>query len=129
MKYFKINGKDFTRYFVPFNLYMVAYEPLYGSNAGHTLDGTEYTDEIKLNAIITVPCMPLTEEQAKTLLGEVYKNEYVELEYYDPRVGDYRKISATRAVSQAKHLGELVGGNYWTGITVTFKERGGNGGG
>lgn len=122
-KYFKINGKDFTRFFVPYNLHMISYEPVNGSNAGYMLDGTEYTDEIKVNTSVSIPCMPLKEEQLTELLMELYKNEYVDFEYYEPRIGDYRIISAKRSITQATFLGELPGGDYYKGMTVTFKER------
>lgn len=122
-RHFKINGEDFTSYFLPYTPHTISYKPITGQNAGIMLSGKEYTDEIKINSVITLTCQPLTDHQTEHLLQSLYRDEYVNLEYYEPRLGDYRTISAKRSVSPCNFWGGLVGGDYWGRITVTFEER------
>lgn len=123
MRTFKINGEDFTSYFLPYTPHNISYKPIIGQNGGVMLSGVEYVDEIRINSVITLPCMPLTDEQTEHLLKTLYAAPYVELEYFEPRIGDYRTISAKRSVPTMQYVGGLVGGDYNKGIVVTFEER------
>lgn len=123
MRLFKINGEDFTSYFLPYTPHNISYKPIIGQNGGVMLSGVEYVDELRVNAVIDMQCKPLNDEQTAHLLQTLYRNTYVQLEYFDPRKGDYRMISAKRAVSPMQYIGGLVGGDYNKGLTVTFEER------
>lgn len=123
MRTFIINGEDFTSYFLPYTPHNISYKPITGQNGGLMLSGVEYVDEIRINSVITLPCMPLTDEQTEHLLRTLYAAPYVDLEYYEPRIGGYRTISAKRSVSTMQYVGGLVGGDYNKGIVVTFEER------
>ena len=86
------------------------------------LDGSERVDELAQWAVITFPCMPLTEGQLQTLLSMVIPSPTHKLTYYDPTHGD-RTIYVRRSVSTPKNRGKGADGNeYWTGIVLTFKE-------
>lgn len=122
-KTIKINGTDYTSMFTPYG-YKVSYQPVYGNNGGQMLDGTYTEDEIKLNAVITLDCMPLTESQLSTILSEIYGSSYSQVYYFDPKEKAYRQIEARRSVSEQKNRGIGADGNeYWTGTIVTFTER------
>ena len=122
MKTFKINGIDYTKYFSHRN-WKLEYQPVTGSNSGKMLDGTIFDDEIKLNAVITLSCMPLDESQAATLLDELLRKVYPVVYYYDLRTGAYREVEMRRKISSATYWGTCVGGDYWGGMTVTLTER------
>lgn len=122
MRHTYINAKDFTRFFIR-DTGTVQYVPITGTNSGVMLDGTEREDIIRRKAHITRNCAPLTEAQAYSLLDELFWKETVELEYFDPRIRDYKTITAMVDVTPATEWEELPGGDYWAGITLTFRER------
>lgn len=124
MRYFKINGEDFTSYFLPYTPHSIAYKSLTGNNGGVMLSGKQFTDEIRINSVITLLCRPLTDEQTEHLLQTLFDKEYADLEYFEPRLGEYRTISAIRTVTPFEYLGGLIGGDYNRGLSVTFEERG-----
>ena len=90
--------------------------------SGLMLDGSTRVDELATLAVITHPCMPLTEGQLRDLLSLVLPFSTHTLNYYDPSSGQ-RTIRVRRSVSQPKYRGRGADGNlYWTGITLTFRE-------
>lgn len=123
MRTFKINGEDFTSYFLPYTPHNISYKPITGQNAGVMLSGVQYADELRINSVITLPCVPLTDMQAEHLFQTLFQSTYVNVEYYEPRIGAYRTISAMRSVSPFNYIGGVVGGDYNKGVVVTFEER------
>lgn len=117
-----INDKDYTSFFAPKGL-KVNYEIIKGSNAGRMLDGSYTEDELAQKAVITLKCKPLNEEQTAQLLDELLRDVYHTVEYYDPRTGDYRTMTAMRSISTQDYVGTCLGGDYWNGITITLTER------
>lgn len=118
-----INGTDYTDYFTRVG-YSVQYESVQGNNAGQMLDGSYTEDEIKIRAIVTLPCMPLNEEQMSKILQEVYASPYHQVEYFDPKTGGYVTEEMRRSISTQTYKGH--GSNdkaYWTGTVITFTTR------
>lgn len=122
MKTWKINGKDFTKFFAHRN-WTLEYQSITGNNAGRMLDGSYTEDEIAIKTVITLSCMPLDESQAATLVDELLSKVYPVLEYYDLRTGEYRTIETLRKISSSTYWGECVGGNYFGNTTITLTER------
>lgn len=122
MKEFRINGKDYSSYFAHRN-WKLEYQDIKGNNAGRMLDGSYTEDEIAVKAVITLSCMPLSEDQAATLLEELYRSVYPLIKYYDLRTGTYREIECLRKISASTYWGECVGGNYWGNTIITLTER------
>lgn len=122
-KTIQINRKDFTDYFTQAG-YTVGYVSVQGSNAGLMLDGSYTEDEIALKAVITLRCIPLTEQQLKEVLDEVYFWPYCDVYYYDPLTHGYRRISARRTVTEQKYRGFTADRKErWTGTVITFTEQ------
>ena len=122
-KTIKINGVDFTDMFTPCG-YTVEYQPVDGGLGGLMQDSTYTEDELGLKAVITLPCMPLSEENLAVLLSEIYSEKYVALYYYDPMLGEYREIEARRGKTSQKFKGIGADGkSYWAGTQLTLTER------
>lgn len=120
-KIFKINGKDYTSFFAHRN-WKLEYQPVTGNNSGVMLDGSRTEDEIKVNAVLSISLMPLSEAQVSEILTEVFSTPHPMLYYYDLMQGRYREIKTTRRVSALSYYGECVGGDYYGGATITFTE-------
>ena len=120
-KTFKINGRDYTKYFTHRN-WTLNYEPVIGNNSGVMLDGSYIEDEKKVNAVITISLMPLNEAQSSAILTEVYSTAHPVLYYFDLRQGRYREIKTTRRMTPATYWGGCYGGDYWGNMTITFTE-------
>lgn len=122
-KRLKINGTDYSGYFTRTG-YSVGYESVQGSNAGQMLDGTYTEDELKIRTVVTLNCMPLTQEQLSALLNEVYGRVYHMVEYFDPKTNGYREEEMRRHVTTQTYRGFGAGGDeYWTRTSVTFTSR------
>ena len=118
-----INGNDYTSYFAATG-YSVRYEPVDGGQGGVMQDSTYTEDEIALKAVVTLPCMPLNEDQLSVLLADVYMSKYANLTYYDTWRRVERSIQARRSVSEQTYRGQGANGReYWTGTVVVFRER------
>lgn len=116
-----LDGVDLTQYGTQTG-YSVGYTFEDGGQGGLMLDGSTRVDELATLAVITHPCMPLTEGQLRDLLSLVLPFSTHTLNYYDPSSGQ-RTIRVRRSVSQPKYRGRGADGNlYWTGITLTFRE-------
>lgn len=118
-----INGTDYTDFFTKLG-YTVQYESVQGNNAGLMLDGSYTEDELKVRAIVTLPCMPLNEEQLGEILREVYSSSYHRVEFFDPKSNGYKTEEMRRNVSRQKYRGRGADGvEYWTGTVITFTTR------
>lgn len=118
-----INGTDYTDYFTRIG-YSVHYESVQGSNADLMLDGSYTEDELKLRAVVTLPCMPLDEERLSNILQEVYSGSYHIVEYFDIKTRSYKTEEMRRQVSEQTYKGQGANGlEYWTGTVVTFTTR------
>lgn len=122
-KTIKINGTDFTSY-VPDVGYSVKNVPVYGGNAMTMQTGGKFKDEIANLSEVTMPTLPLTETQVKTLTTTLLAGQTVSLYFYDPDIEDYRVIVANRTFGgKKKYRGMGADGNlYWTGFEVVFEE-------
>lgn len=115
-----LDGVDISPYGTPRG-YSVGYQFEDGGQGGLMLDGSERVDELAKWAVITFPCMPLSEANLKTLYNLVLGFSTHSLNYYDPEVGQVTK-RVRRSVSAPKYKGYGADGNmYWTGVTLTFK--------
>lgn len=122
-KTFKINGADFTSY-TPRAGYTVAYKNVDGGSGGTMLDGSTTTDIIARKAIITFPLMPLTEQQAKTLIAAVFEYDYPEVYYFDPLTRAYREIETIAEEPSAYHAGVNINSDdIWKLGEIVFTER------
>lgn len=116
-----INGVDFTSY-VPEG-YTVGYNKVSGENEGRMLNGSYREDVIAVEAVITLPALPLDEEKMNRLLTTLYKNDYASVQYFDPKENNYRSISARYETQQAQHRGTGADGKeYWTGLSLVLTE-------
>lgn len=104
--------------------YTVEYKKIHGNAGGTMLDGSTTEDVIAIKAVITLTVMPLTEASMTALLSSIYSKDYVQLEYFDTRAGDYRTIEAIYSEMQVKHLFTNVNDDeIWQSEKLTFTER------
>ena len=123
-KTIKINNVDRTALFTPYG-YSVTYKKVMGSNGGVMQDGSTIEDVIAIKAVITLPCMPLKENQFYSLLASLYGSKYAELHYFDPRTNAYRTIECIYAeVSGTHRITNVYGQEIWTsGSALELTER------
>ena len=122
-KTIKLNNVDFTEMFTKHG-YSVSYTSVQGNQGGLMKDGSYMEDELAIKASVSLPCLPLNEEQISSLLSVIYSSPYVQLYYYDPRSGGYRDIVARRNKAEQNHKGFGTDGQeYWTGTVLTLQER------
>ena len=120
-----VDGVNISQYGTPAGA-SVGFDFVDGGQGGYMLDGSDKVDEMAKWAIITYPCMPLSETDLQALLSLVFVGAVHTITYYDPVRGD-RTIRARRSISQPKERGKGADGKtYWTGIVLTFKEVHGN---
>lgn len=118
-----LNGKDFTKMFTPCG-YSVSYQPVYGKNGGMMLDGSTVDDEIAIKAVLTLPVMPLSEQDLTELLNEIYTKVYVTVTYFDIKENKNREAVFRRGSYAQKYLG--YGSDqkeYWSGRAITLTEK------
>lgn len=119
----RINGVDYTAYF-PDVGYTVEYVKRTGSNGGMLQSGEMEEDLLDRKAVVTFPCVPLTDEKTSKILSAAFDDVYALLEYYDPWRRERRLIMAIVDVSEQRYRGFGSDGNpYWTGLTFTFTEK------
>lgn len=129
IKTIKINGEDFTSYFTPVG-YNVSYLRPTGENKGTMLDGSKNVDalrkpdgEIAEKSIITATCMPLNEQQLQKILAAV-SAEYLNVEYFEPKIAGYRTAVMIPDPPKQKYVGTGVNQvDYWAGTVITLTER------
>lgn len=123
VKNFRINGTDYTS-LLPAEGYSVRYQKVEGRNAGTMLSGAYTEDVIAVKAVLTVPLLPMTEEQQSALLTSLYSDDYATVYYYDPRKANYRQAVMRYETQDANSRGLTVGrSEYWTGQQLTFEDR------
>lgn len=122
MKPILIDGIDYTSYFAETG-YQVSYSTINGGQGGYTLAGTSIVDELDQKAVVTLPCMPLTEAQFRTILEALMPTPVHSVTYYDPLYGT-RTVSMVRSVISGKYRGQGADLNeYWTGQVIKLTER------
>lgn len=122
-KTIKMNGVDLTKMFTRYG-YSVDYKPVYGNAGGLMKDGTYEDDELKINAVVTLPVFPLNEDDLSTLLNALYISKYVALYYYDPKEKGYREAVFRRGGTKWNYKGQSVDTNeYWTGQALSLEEK------
>ena len=121
-KTISINGVDFTSYFTHSG-FVCAYTKIDGGNGGAMKNGDTIQDIVAVKARGQATCMPLTEEQQKTLLSTIYSSQPVLLQYFDARTGADRTVEAYMETNETVYRGVGATGNtYWTGLVVSFSE-------
>lgn len=121
-KQIKINNVDYTGFFTPTG-YTVSYKKVRGPNSGYMLDGSYTDDVVAVKAVITTICMPLNETQLQKFLTAA-SDTYVNVYFYDPRLGTYRTAEMMPSDTTQKFRGSGAGlVDYWTGTVVQFTER------
>lgn len=121
-KPFKLNGIDMSTYFTRYG-YTVAYKSIKGDLAGYMLDGSYTDDVLARKAVVTLICMPQTDAQMSILLQAIMQ-DYVTLEYFDPKISGMRTATFMPSEPEQKYRGTGADGNdYWTGTKVVFTEK------
>lgn len=122
-KTIKINGVDFTSMFTRYG-YSVDYKPVYGNAGGLMKDGTYEDDELKINAVVSLPVFPLNENDLSILLNTLYRNKYVDLYYFDIKEKGYRETVFRRGGTKWNYKGHGTDSNeYWTGTALVLEEK------
>src|SRR5574344_526687 len=109
-KTININGVDFTSYFTPSG-FVCAYTKIDGGNGGTMKNGDTIQDIVAVKARGQATCMPLTEEQQKTLLSTIYSSQPVLLQYFDARTGADRTVEAYMETNETVYRGVGATGN------------------
>ena len=118
-----INGIKSTEIFGPSG-YEVTYEKVTGPNSGTMQGGLEVEDVIAKRAVVTLPMMPITEEQASAFIGNVYGHQYATVKFFDLKTRDYITKSCIYEEIKSKHLLTSVDGHdYWYCGTFVFRDR------
>lgn len=118
----KMNNSDVTSYFVPKGM-KVTYKKILGENGGTMQNGDIVEDVLAWKAVVTLPCLPLTETQQADFLTKAMSDNPL-LYYFDPRANGYRKIHYKADVSKATYRGAGgTGVEYWTGFVLTAEEK------
>ncbi len=116
------NGVDLSQYIGQGMTY--EREPQHSASIT-ALDGTDYTAKLRDRVKLTVPFIPLTLAQLKTVL-ELFPEvgAYVSWTYYDPLTGSNRTIQAKYdARSSTLSCAYRNGTEYWSGLVVKLTER------
>lgn len=120
-----VNGLNITPLITPWG-YTVSYRKIQGGNQGTMLDGSFLDDPLAYKATIFVTCMPLAEEDYSGLMNTLYDASmgYANVQFFDPRINDYRSAECTFTASSQKERGKGADGKIrWTGLSLTFEER------
>lgn len=120
MKTIKINGTDYTALCIP-HTYGVNYEAVLGPAGGVMINGVLRQDVLAYRPIVTMGFIPLTDAQARALLTDIQAADTAELYYYDTKQG-YRTMKAAYEMSDMTAQCDLVGGDYWIGLSVVFTD-------
>lgn len=114
----KINGVDITPFVLQKGIKWQRND-LDGKNAGRTMDGTMHRDRITSKVRLDVSCLPLSTEDARTVLNAIYP-EYVTVEYLDPMGGMTTKEMYSNN-NPATYIDTAT--DLWEGITFPLIER------
>ena len=121
-KVVKMNNVTVTEYFVPKGM-KVSYKKILGNNGGMTLSGNQEEDVLAWKAIVTLPCMPLTETQQNDFLQKARVADPT-LYYFDPAAKAYRTIHYMASIKETTYRGAGgTGTEYWTGLVLVAEER------
>ena len=90
-----------------------------GPNAGRTMDGTMHRDRITGKVRLDITCLPLTSEEAATVLSAIYP-EYIQVEYTDPMEGTVTKTMYANNIP-ATYIDTST--DLWEGIVFPLIER------
>lgn len=121
-KNIKFNDIDFTSYFTPTG-YQVSYKKIKGPNEGYMLDGSFTDDVLAVKSVITLTCMPLSEEQLTTLLQQLY-SDVLNVYFFDPKIGDYRTCEMAFDPPVVRNRGRGTNEvEYWTGAILVMTEK------
>lgn len=122
-KEIRINDIDCTSLFTRYG-YSVGYTKIRGNNGGTMLDGSTTEDVIAIKAVVTLPLMPLTEEQLTGVISNVYSADYVALYFFDPRAGEYRQAEFMYDEITCRHAMENIYNNeMWLAGSLALTER------
>lgn len=123
-KTIKINGTDRTDITAGLG-YSVSYVKVHGNNGGTMIDGSETEDVLAVKAVVSVPLLPTTIEEAEEIIADVYSDTYAEVYFYDLLTGNYKTSSCIyEDISAVPLLSSIDGNDYWYCGTLNFTERG-----
>lgn len=119
----KINGTDFTDYTPPTG-YIVTPRYVQGGNAVTMQSGIRYEDEIARKSDVTMPLIPLTDAQMRTLMTTLNASATCSVYFFDPDRNGYRTMTAYRKVGDRKFRGKGANNTYyWTSREILFEEQ------
>ena len=105
------------------NPYTVGYVFVDGTQGGTMLSGGMTVDELKVREEVSYPLMPLTDDQAATVMTAVLNAPVHTVHYFSPWKGE-RTIRMRRTVETVKRRGTGSDGNhYWSGFVLRFTEK------
>lgn len=118
----KMNNSTVTSYFVPKGM-KVSYKKVLGENGGTMLSGDRVEDVLAWKAVVTLPCMPLTETQQADFLTKAQSDDPT-LYYFDPKAKAYRTIHYMATIKETVYRGAGgTGTEYWTGLVLIAEEK------
>ena len=118
---FKINGTDVTS-MIPKAGYTVTKKSVI-ANTITMLNGETYKDEVAVKTNVSVPFMPLSNNDLRTLMRLLYAGITCELYFFDPYNASYRTMVANRSMKTVEFRGRGANAYYWNGIVVDFEEK------
>lgn len=123
MKTLMINGTDYSAFFSSEG-YKVQYTEVKGKNEGLLLNGSYEKDVIAVKAVVTVPLVPMTEEQVSNLLQNVFSATYASVYYFDLRMNAYRSAVMMYETGEIQYCGRGANNNeYWKGPALVFTDK------
>ena len=118
-----INGTNRTSLFTKYG-YAVGYKKIRGRNGGTMLDGSTTEDIIAIKAVVTLPLMPLSEEQLNELIADIYGGDYVTLYYFDIRTNAYIEAEFMYSEITGRHIMQnAFDTEMWLAGSLTLTER------
>lgn len=114
----RVNGVDITRFVAQRGIKWQRND-IDGENAGRTLDGKMHRDRITSKVRLDVSCLPLSTEDANTVLNAIYP-KYVEVTYTDPMYGLITKTMYSNN-NPATYINTKT--DLWEGISFPLIER------
>lgn len=119
-----INGIDFKDWVDEYEGYTMGYTDREGTNAKTMLDGTKIVDRLARKNTLSVPMIPLSESQLKTLVTAIAK-DYVPVTYFDLNLADVKTGTfIPDPISSATYVIDSASGEHWfKGIRITLMEK------
>jgi len=121
MAYLTINGTDYSALLTKYE-WVETPRQVDGKNVGVSLNGSEIYDIVATKYDFKHGCKPMTAASYKALCDLMELNP-VTVVYDSARANGNRTVTARMTVSAANLVIDRATGNYYNGITITFKEK------